>query len=590
MAEDRVQRRLAAILAADVVGYSRLMEQDEAGTLGALKARRKEVLEPLVARHQGRIFKVTGDGVLVEFGSAVNAVQCAVDLQHEIAAANGDEPEDRHIILRIGVNLGDVIVEGSDLYGDGVNIAARLEALADPGGILVSGTAYDHLKSKVRAGFDDLGAQTLKNIAEPVRAYRFVGWPTVAVSPPRRGTTKPSIAVLPFVNMSDDPEQQYFSDGVTEDIITELSRFRELLVIARNSSFQYRDKHVDVKRMGRELGVRYIVEGSIRKAGDRVRVTAQLVETSNGSHLWAERYHHDMHDIFALQDELAHAVASAVGSRVEAAGRERTVRLSPAGLESYDLVLRANASRLRFSRNDNEEARALLQRAVKIDPTSSQAHAYYAHVCFMSYIADWATDRNRALEEALVAAKRAVTLDNTDTTAHWVLGLLYLHMRSFADARVHVEKAVHLNPNDIQAIGHYGWFLTCVGEADKAIELFEIARRRDPLDPSWIPWLMGIAYFTAHRYDQAIATLSQIHEPINEVRAWLAASYAQAGRFAEARVALEEFLQVAQNDMTKFPGRSLKDWNEHLHGIVEYRDQHDFEHLSDGLYKAGLGE
>ena len=284
MAEEAFQRRLAAILAADVVGYSRLMETDEAGTLGALKARRKGVLDPLVAKHHGRVFKVTGDGVLVEFGSAVNAVLCAVELQRGMAAANGDQPEGRHIVLRIGVNLGDVMVVGSDLYGDGVNIAARLEALAEPGGILVSGTAYDHIKNKIKAGFEDLGIQNLKNIDEPVRAYRVSGVPIGKSSVLKSGADKPSIAVLPFTNMSGNAEQDYFTEGITEDIITELSRFNGLYVIARHSSFAYRGRSVDARQIGRELGVQYLLEGSIRVVGARARITAQLVDTNGGSH------------------------------------------------------------------------------------------------------------------------------------------------------------------------------------------------------------------------------------------------------------------------------------------------------------------
>jgi TolB-like protein len=310
MGEERVQRRLAAILAADVVGYSRLMEADEVGTLAALKARRKEVLEPLVVQHQGRVFKVTGDGVLVEFTSAVNAVQCAVDLQQGMAAANDGQPEERHIVLRIGVNLGDVMVEGSDLYGEGVNIAARLEALAEPGGILVSGTAYDHVRNKVQVGFDDLGLQGLKNIAELVRAYRVVGMPTVPVPNYTTISDKPSIAVLPFLNVSGDPEQEYFSDGITEDIITELSRFRSLYVIARNSSFAFKGKAVKVQEIAKELGVAYVVEGSVRKASTRIRISAKLVEAAGGAHLWVERYDRPAEDIFAIQ-----ACAQSTGER-----------------------------------------------------------------------------------------------------------------------------------------------------------------------------------------------------------------------------------------------------------------------------------
>ena len=304
MAEERVHRRLAAILAADVVGYSRLMEQDESGTLASLKARRKEVLEPLVARHQGRVFKVTGDGVLIDFGSAVNAVQCAVELQHGMAAANRDLPEARHIVLRIGVNLGDVIMEGSDLYGDGINIAARLESIAEPGGIAVSGTAFDQVKNKIDVVLEDLGPQTLKNIAEPVRVYRVTGTPRVLVETTNAAPNKPSIAVLPFANLSGDPEQEYFADGMVEDITTALSHFKELFVIARNSSFVYKNRSVDIGQVAKELGVRYVLEGSVRKSGKRVRITGQLIDAATRAHLWADRFDGAHEDVFDLQDKM----------------------------------------------------------------------------------------------------------------------------------------------------------------------------------------------------------------------------------------------------------------------------------------------
>ena len=306
---------------------SRLMEADEAGTLAALKARRRDVLDPLVAKHQGRIFKVTGDGVLVEFASAVNAVQCAVDLQQAMAAANGDQPEDRHIVLRIGINLGDVMVEGSDLYGDGVNIAARLEALAEPGGILVSGTAYDHVKNKVKVGFDDLGTQTLKNIAEPVRAYRVTGTPRVSAAVTKAAADKPSIALLPFVNMSGDPAQDFFADGITENIITGLSRFRDLFVIASNSTFAYKGKAARIQDVSRELGVHYVLEGSVQKSSDRIRITAQLIDGETGRHLWAERYDRGIADIFAVQDEVTEMIvgtlATGYGGRLRKAWQGR---------------------------------------------------------------------------------------------------------------------------------------------------------------------------------------------------------------------------------------------------------------------------
>jgi adenylate cyclase len=343
MAEERVQRRLAAILAADVVGYSRLMEQDEAGTLATLKARRKEVLEPLIVRHQGRIFKVTGDGVLVEFGSAVNAVQCAVDLQQRMAAANGDLPDARRIVLRVAVNLGDVMVEGGDLYGDGVNIAARLEGIAEPGGILISGTAYDYIKNKVPVGFDDLGTQTLKNIAEPVRVYRVVGTPAVQAKPSGASTDRPSIAVLPLANMSGDQEQQYLGDGITEDIITELSRYRSLRVIARNSSFQFRGPSVDLAAVRRKLGVQFVAEGSIRRIGSHLRLAVQLIDTATESHVWAERYDREAKDIFAVQDDMSRAIAAILEGRVAASGAEQARRRPTKDWAAYDYFLQVGS-------------------------------------------------------------------------------------------------------------------------------------------------------------------------------------------------------------------------------------------------------
>ncbi|WP_292652041.1 adenylate/guanylate cyclase domain-containing protein [Mesorhizobium sp.] len=302
MAEERVQRRLAAILAADVVGYSRLMERDEAGTLVAIKSRRKDILQPLLAKHNGRIVKLMGDGVLVEFASAVNAVQCAVELQNAMAAANADVPQDSRIVLRVGINLGDVMVDGGDLYGDGVNIAARLEALADAGSIVVSRTVFNHVRGKVKLGFDDLGEQQLKNIAERVRIYRLRPDREAAMARPALALPdKPSIAVLPFTNMSGDPEQEYFSDGMVEDIIAALSRVRSFFVIARNSSFTYKGKAVNVKQVGLELGVRYVLEGSVRKAGNRVRITGQLIEAESGNHVWADRFDGSLEDVFELK-------------------------------------------------------------------------------------------------------------------------------------------------------------------------------------------------------------------------------------------------------------------------------------------------
>jgi len=590
MAEEPPKRRLAAILAADVAGYSRLMGEDEAGTLSALKARRKEILQPVVSKHHGRIVKLMGDGVLVEFASAVNAVVCAVELQGAMAAANKDLPEDRQISLRVGINLGDVMVEDGDLYGDGVNIAARLEALAEPGCVFVSSKVRDEVVGKLGIGFEDLGPQSLKNIAEPVRAYRVSGVPAVAVAAPKNATDKPSIAVLPFTNMSGDPEQEYFSDGITEDIITELSRFRSLLVLARHSSFAFKGRAVDVTEIGRKLGARYVIEGSVRKAGNRIRITAQLVEAATGSHLWAERYDRNLLDLFTLQDELARAVAATVGARIEAAGRARAAALSPNALQAYDLLLRAKALHLKFTKNDNEQARLLAQRAIEIDPTNAQAHAYYANACLNIYLAYWAPDLDRFRAEALEFAKRAVTLDDGDNSARWILGLVHNSRSEYEEARFHIERALENNPNDTEARGVFAILLNSIGQPEAALEQFELIRRLNPFELSWFPLIKGWVYFNARRYDDAIASLKQLPEPVNDARAVLAASYAHAGRSPEAKAMLNEFLRVAEDDMAVIPGRRLEDWGTFFRGMCWYQRQADHDHLMEGLRKAGWPE
>lgn len=591
MAEERVQRRLAAILAADVAGYSRLIERDEAGTLAALRDRRKSILQPLVAEHHGRIVKVMGDGVLVEFASVVNAVTCAVELQKSMATANVALSDDRHITLRIGINLGDVVVEGSDLYGDGVIIAARLQALAEPGDIWIAASVREQIDKKLPVSFEDLGPREIKNIARPVHVYR-IGTVTLPAQITRRANApaRPSIAVLPFVNMSDGPDQEYFSDGVTEDIITELTRFRSLFVIARNSSFQYRGRDIDVRRVGRELNVDYVIEGSIRKFDDRLRITAQLVDAETGNHVWADRYDRDMQDIFTLQEELAHSIAATVGGRVEAMRSYRAVRADPATLETYDLVLRAKALVLQHTKQANAQARVLAQRAIEIDPTSGRAYAYCGYSCLMEYVFRWVADPNHSLEHACIFGKRAVALDEADIEARYWLGQALLANGEFDEAQVHFAKALELNPNDTGAQCQFALYLDCVGQHEAAIEQYDRAKRQNPYDPtpSGVPWLKGIAYFGAGRYLEAIASLNRVPKPLNEIHGWLAASYAHAGHVAEANAKLGEFLRGAERDMAVFPGRRLKDWEPYWRGAMWYRDQRDFDHLFEGLRKAGL--
>jgi TolB-like protein len=532
-----------------------------------------------------------GDGVLVEFASAVAAVSCAVALQEAMAVANEVAEESRRVVLRIGINLGDVMVEGGDLYGDGVNIASRLEGMAEPGGISVSGKIREEAAGKIACEFVDLGEQTLKNIAGTVRAYRVaprIG--AVASSAPKPVTDRPAIAVLPFANMSGDPEQVYFSDGITEDIITEISRFRELFVIARNSSFQYRDKSIDVRRIGRELDVQYVVEGSVRKLGDRVRVTAQLIHAVTGNHLWAERYDRDLADVFTLQEDLAHAIAATIGGRVEAAGRERTMRLSPVGLTAYDLVLRAKALNYKFTRGDMIQARDIALQAIEIDPTYARAHAYYASACFNLWMAYWTIERERMFQDACRHAEHAVALDDSDSVTQCMLGFMKVFARDYEEARVHIEKALTVNPNNSEARIYYAVYLTATGQSNAAIEQLDVGKRLNPFDYSWGPWVRGGACFTAGRYEEAIEVLNQIPEPINEIRGWLAASYAHAGRLTEAKATLAEFLRIAKEDMAVYPGGRLKDWEPYWHGAMQYRDQRDFDHLFDALRKAGLSD
>jgi len=467
MAEVRAQRRLAAIMAADVVGYSRLMETDEVGTLAALKSRRKNVLAPLVAKHQGRIFKTTGDGVLVEFASAVNAVQCAVDLQQDMATANSGESEDRHIILRIGVNLGDIMAEGSDLYGDGVNIAARLEALAEPGGILVSGTAHDYVRNKVTVGFDDLGAQALKNIAEPVRAYRVTGTPVVAAASPKATTDKPSIAVLPFTNMSGDPEQDYFSDGITEDIITDLSKVSTLNVLSRNTTFTFKGKAVDIGQIAQRLKVGYVVEGSVRKAGGRVRITAQLIDAAKDTHVWGERYDRELNDIFALQDEIAQAIVAALKVKLLPAEKKAIEDRSTRDPEAYEIYLQGRYHFRQYGAKNVQIAIRFGQRALEIDPGYARAWALIA-VCQSALRL-----RGQSDESGLAAADMALSLDPTLAEAHSAKARVLADLGRHGEALVEFEESVRLDPDSHDVRFNFGRTCFQLGRYEAAIEHFE---------------------------------------------------------------------------------------------------------------------
>ncbi len=471
MAEERAQRQLAAILAADVVGYSRMMQADEAGTLAALKARRQGVLQPVVARHHGRVVKLMGDGVLVDFASAVNAVECAVELQVAMHAANADLPQDRHIVWRVGLNLGDVLVEGSDIYGDGVNVAARLESLADPGSILVSQTFLSQVRGRVPFGFEDLGERTLKNMAEPVRVYRVSGAHAPAGATRAAQLSRLSIAVLPFTNMSGDPEQEYFSDGITEDIITDLSKVSTLNVVSRNTVFTFKGKAVNIAQIGRQLNVGHVLEGSVRKAGGRVRITAQLIDALNDSHVWAERYDRDLNDIFALQDEIAEAIVAALKVKLLPAEKKAIETRSTQDPEAYQIYLQGRYHLSHHGVKNLEIAIRLGQRALEIDPQYARAWALIA-VCQSALRV-----RGEEGDSGLAAAEKALALDPTLAEAHAARGRVLADLGRFDEAVAAHEESLRLEPDSPEARFNYGRTCFLLGRNQAAIEHFERSAR-----------------------------------------------------------------------------------------------------------------
>ena len=572
------ERRLTTILAADVVGYSRLMGEDEAGTHAALKQRRHDVLAPEVARHGGRIFKLMGDGVLVEFPSVVNAVQCAVDVQKGMAEANVTLPESKKILLRMGINLGDVIVEGGDLYGDGVNLAARLEGLAEPGGICLSDTAHQHVASKMPLGFRDMGEQSVKNFAKPVRVYAIgeSAAPTrVDESPHLRD--KPAIVVLPFSNMSDDAEQEFFADGLTEDIITELSRFRDLLVISRNTSSRYKGKAVDVKKIARELSVHYLVEGSVRKAGNRVRVTVQLIDAENDRHIWADRYDRELADIFAIQDEVTSSIVATLPRRVEAAMRDRAATKPTESMAAYECVLAGKLRHHKSTKEDNLVALGLLERAVELDPNYAHAHAWYACTLGQAWVNGFAEDRDAAWNKMNEELRTALALDENDSDVHRILAAMHVNKSELDKARYHQDRALVLNPNDDLIVVQQGEILTWLGQGEEGADWIKKAIRLNPYHPERFWSHLGRAYFVAHRYAEAIEALKKLSAPDHLQLALLAACHAQLGHDAEAKSHMQAALK-------RQPELTVTKYLSALH----YARAEDLAHHRDSLLKAGL--
>ena len=561
----REQRRLAAIVAADVVGYSRLMGRDESGTLVRLRAHRTERLEPILARRGGRVVKLTGDGALVEFPSAVEAVSAAIEFQQAMADANAGVPDETAIVFRVGLHLGDLIVEGDDLYGDGVNVAARLEAQAPPGGIVLSRTVHEAVDGRLAATFSDLGDLALKNIERPVRAFRVewnaVDWPAAtrtAVGASSQGEPlalpdKPSIAVLPFTNMSGDPDQEFFVDGITEDIITELSRFHDLFVIARNSTFSYKGKSPDIRQVGRELGVRYVLEGSVRKAGNRVRVTAQLIEASTGSHLWAERYDRVLEDVFALQEDLTRGIAGAVAPTTMRTDLARAARMASTDLQAYGLaqksVLLMVRDGYRSAQLHHDEAAALAREALARDQDCVLAMVALAQ-CHWARAFFSIGPYDESLRLGLDMCDRALTLDANDHTIHQMKGVLLHGRRDFDQALISLRRAHAINPNDASTLFALGVVEGCVGETETGIAHLLESLRRDPASPQRrnIYISIGMAHFVAQDYaaglDWALRADSEGRDYPPALNLLLL-QYVGLGRILEARGVLSTLERIS---------------------------------------------
>lgn len=615
-----VERKLAAILSADVEGYSRLMGDDEVATVRTITEYR-EAIASSVAGHGGRVVDAPGDNVLAEFSSVVDAVESAVEIQRELRSRNATQPVTRRMQFRMGINLGDVIVEGPRLYGDGVNIAARLEGLAEGGGVCLSGTAYDQVEGKLPLGYDFIGEHAVKNIARPVRVYRlrfepgafpglsgrrrradrrlvtriigavavlvllgvggWAGWQWLRTPAPAALTLpdKPSVAVLPFSNLSQDPAQEYFSDGVTEDLITGLSKVSGVFVIARNSVFTYKGKAVKVGDVGRDLGVRYVLEGGVQRAGSRVRITAQLVDTTTGYHIWAERYDREVRDVFALQDEVTQQIIRALAVKLTAAEQGQMGRAPTGNPEAYDLVLRGREERRRTTRETNLQARRLFVKAMDLDPQYAPAYVELSWAHLQSWQFGWNTDPE-SLERARDLAERGIVLDDTLVAGHSLLAQIYLWKKEHDRAIVEAERAVALGPNNADSYETLAEVLGWAGRPEDSIRVIRQAMRLNPHYPFFYLWTLGHASYMSRRNGDAVDAFKKITQQnpnFLPAHAYLAVLFAEMGREKAAREAWDKARQLS-------PGVSLASLGQRL----PYRRPADLDRLLTAANKAGL--
>ena len=587
MAEERINRKLAAILAADVVGYSRLMAADEAGTLAALKRHREAVFDPAVAAHNGRIVKLIGDGTIVEFASVVDAVNCALSVQRSNGALPDEALGQPNIVLRIGINLGDVIIERDDIYGDGVNIAARLEPLAEPGGICVSSIVNESIGNRIDVRFQDGGDISVKNIDRPIRVWKWHPGATPlaaaksnAAKPEPNGVTA-SIAILPFTNMSGDPEQEYFSDGITEDIITDLSKIAGLTVIARNSSFTYKGRSVDIRTVGRELGVRSVLEGSIRRAGKRVRITAQLVDAATGGHLWAERYDRDLTDIFEVQDDVTRRIVDALKVTLSPAENARLSAGGTPSMDAYDYVLRGRELLLGKNKNREtfEQATKFFMRALELDPNYPKAYAALSMAYNLDYQNRWSDDPDSSLPLAKRYAEQAIEKDPNEPFARLVASWAAIFEKDLDRATSEVNTALRLNPNFALAYSNFGSIHNYSGRPLEAIPMFERAIRLDPAFRAQNLHFLGIAHLLAGKYETAAALLKErilLVPGTDFSRVFLASALGYLGEVDEARRIWRELKEIN-------PKYSFRE-----HFSRQPFSQEDVERVADGLKKAGL--